>query len=244
MPHDRLAIIALTLALVALLLLVVSGLGYRNALWALPAAFTMVKWAAYLGIAGGLVALVGMFIARPVGRTTFLFAVAFLLAVVAAGIPWSLKRRAGQVPPIHDISTDTQDPPAFVAVLPLRANAKNSAAYGGDSVAALQHAGYPDITPIHLALPSDAAFQRARDAAAAMGWAMVATDSAAGRIEATATTRWFGFKDDIVIRVRGEGVRSRVDVRSVSRIGGSDVGTNAARIRAYAARLGGSSAGA
>ncbi|MDB4886048.1 MAG: hypothetical protein JWN79_1486 [Gemmatimonadetes bacterium] len=244
MNHTRLAIGALALALVALLLLTVSGLGYRTAMWTLPAAFTMVKWAAYLGIAGGAAALAGMFIARPVGRATSVFALAFLIAVIAAGIPWSFKRRAGQVPPIHDISTDTQDPPAFVAVLPLRATAKNPATYGGDGVAAKQHAGYPDIGPVHLTLPRDAAFQRAHDAAVAMGWEMVAADSAAGRIEATATTRWFGFKDDVVIRVRPEGAGSRVDVRSVSRVGGSDVGTNAARIRAYVARLGTASAGA
>jgi uncharacterized protein (DUF1499 family) len=81
------------------------------------------------------------------------------------------------------------------------------------------------------------AFRRAADAARAMGWEMVAADSAAGRVEATATTRWFGFKDDVVVRVRPDGAGSRIDVRSVSRVGGSDVGANAARIRAYLARV-------
>lgn len=242
MTHKRLATLALALALAGLLLLAASGLGYRQGMWSLPVAFTTLKWAAYLGAAGGLAALVGMFTARPVGRATAPFVLAFLLAVAAAGIPWSLKRHAGLVPPIHDISTDTKDPPPFVAVLPLRATAKNPAAYGGDSIAALQHAGYPDIAPVHLALPRDAAFQRAHDAATAMGWETVAVDSASGRIEATATTRWFGFKDDVVIRVRSDGDGSRVDVRSVSRIGGSDVGTNAARIRDYVARLRGAPA--
>jgi uncharacterized protein (DUF1499 family) len=65
----------------------------------------------------------------------------------------------------------------------------------------------------------------------------VAADSAAGRIEATATTRWFGFKDDVVIRIEPDPAGSRVDMRSVSRVGESDVGTNARRIRAYLARL-------
>jgi uncharacterized protein (DUF1499 family) len=65
----------------------------------------------------------------------------------------------------------------------------------------------------------------------------VAADSSAGRIEATATTPWFGFKDDVVIRVAPDPAGSRVDVRSVSRVGQSDVGTNARRIRAYLARL-------
>lgn len=157
--------------------------------------------------------------------------------VLAVGIAWGLKRMASHTPPIHDISTDTDDPPVFVAVLPLRASAKNSASYGGSRVAAIQHSAYPDIAPVHLALPRAAAFHRAYDAAVAMGWTMVASDSAAGRIEATATTRVFRFKDDIVIRVRGDGAGSRVDVRSVSRIGRGDLGANAARIRAYVARL-------
>jgi uncharacterized protein (DUF1499 family) len=74
-------------------------------------------------------------------------------------------------------------------------------------------------------------------AARAMGWEVVAADRASGRIEATDTTRFFGFKDDVVIRVQAAPGGSRVDVRSVSRVGGSDVGTNATRIRAYLARL-------
>ncbi|MEX2241047.1 MAG: DUF1499 domain-containing protein [Burkholderiales bacterium] len=71
-----------------------------------------------------------------------------------------------------------------------------------------------------------------------MGWEIVATDAAAGRIEATDTTFWFGFKDDVVIRVEGDGAGSRVDVRSVSRVGVGDVGANAKRIRAYLRALG------
>ena len=158
--------------------------------------------------------------------------------VLAVGILWSLKRFAERTPPIHDISTDTDDPPTFVAILPLRATASNRATYGGSRVAALQHAAYPDIAPVTLALSRDAAFHRAHDAAAAMGWMIVATDSAAGRIEATAATRVFRFKDDVVIRVRGDGARSRIDVRSVSRLGRGDLGVNAARIRAFVALLG------
>jgi len=78
---------------------------------------------------------------------------------------------------------------------------------------------------------------RALAAARASGWAIVAADSAAGRIEATATTAWFGFKDDVVVRVAPEGTGSRVDVRSVSRVGKSDVGANARRIREYLERV-------
>jgi uncharacterized protein (DUF1499 family) len=66
---------------------------------------------------------------------------------------------------------------------------------------------------------------------------VVASDPAAGRIEANETTRWFRFTDDVVIRVAPDGAGSRVDVRSVSRVGRSDFGVNAGRIRAYTAAL-------
>ena len=87
------------------------------------------------------------------------------------------------------------------------------------------------------ATPADA-FKRALQAARDMGWEIVAADAAAGRIEATDTTFWFGFKDDVVIRVEADGAGSRVDLRSVSRVGVGDVGANAARIRAYLRTLG------
>ncbi len=65
------------------------------------------------------------------------------------------------------------------------------------------------------------------------GWTIVASDPATGRIEASQTSRWFGFTDDIVIRVAAHGTGSRIDMRSLSRQGRSDFGVNAARIRAY-----------
>jgi uncharacterized protein (DUF1499 family) len=141
------------------------------------------------------------------------------------------------VPPIHDISTDLVDPPAFVAVLPLRADAPNSAIHGGAELAAAQRRAYPDITPVMLADTAASAHGRALAAARRMKWEIVAADVHSGRIEATATTFWFGFKDDIVIRISSIGGASRIDVRSVSRVGKSDVGANAARIRAYLASL-------
>jgi uncharacterized protein (DUF1499 family) len=164
-------------------------------------------------------------------------AAALLVGLVVAWIPWNGMRQARSLPPIHDISTDTADPPAFVAVLPLRADAPNSAEYAGEAIAEAQRAGYPDLAPVALPAPPADAFARALEAARAMGWEIVDADPASGRIEATDTTFWFGFKDDVVVRVRPEGDGSRIDVRSVSRVGGSDVGANAARIRGYIARL-------
>jgi uncharacterized protein (DUF1499 family) len=182
----------------------------------------------------GLLALALTRPRRP-ARATVLAALA--LSALAVGVPAALVRGARSVPPIHDITTDTQDPPAFVAVLPRRAGAPNPPEYAGDSVAAQQRRAYPDVRPLRLAVPPAEAFRRAEAAARAMGWEVVAADGAAGRVEATATTRWFGFKDDVVVRVRPEGDGSRVDVRSKSRVGMSDVGANARRIREYMGRL-------
>ncbi|MBV8030923.1 MAG: DUF1499 domain-containing protein, partial [Betaproteobacteria bacterium] len=151
------------------------------------------------------------------------------------GVIWGV--RAQSVPRIHDITTDMENPPVFAAVLPMRKGAENKADYGGKEVAEQQKAGYPDIQPLRLAVPPNVAFARAREAAQEMGWEIVASDPAQGRIEATDTTFWFHFKDDIVVRIAGDGAGSRVDVRSLSRVGRSDIGTNARRIRAYLARV-------
>lgn len=225
-------------AVFAALLLLLAGPGVRLGLWTFRLGFSMLRWGAYLGLAAAVVALLQLLWRRTRGPSPWPLLGALVLGLIAVGVPWYWLRLAERVPPIHDISTDTQDPPQFVAVLPLRAGAPNPATYGGDSVAMAQKQAYPDIGPLELAgATPGAAFDRALAAARHAGWAIVAADSAEGRIEATATTGWFGFKDDVVIRIRPDGSASRIDVRSVSRVGGSDVGTNARRIRSYLRRV-------
>jgi uncharacterized protein (DUF1499 family) len=109
----------------------------------------------------------------------------------------------------------------------------NPVDYEGAKVSDLQRKAYPDIGPFDLAVARDAAFDRALEAARQMGWSIVAADKTAGRIEASEKSRWFGFTDDIVVRVIAEEGGSRVDVRSVSRQGRGDFGVNAARVRHY-----------
>ncbi|MES2562218.1 MAG: DUF1499 domain-containing protein, partial [Pseudomonadota bacterium] len=116
---------------------------------------------------------------------------------------------------------------------PIRRNTPNGPEYGGEKIASQQQAAYPDIQPRLLESPPAAAFDRALKAARNMGWEIIAAVREEGRIEATATTRWFRFKDDVVIRVQPQGTGSRIDVRSKSRLGRSDLGANAKRIRAY-----------
>jgi uncharacterized protein (DUF1499 family) len=161
---------------------------------------------------------------------------ALLAGLVAVGVPFEFQRRARTVPPIHDISTDLENPPTFDAIVPLRADAPNSLERSSE-VTELQRQGYPDLAPLTLPVPLDQAFGRALAVAQQEGWQILAADNSTGRIEATDTTRWFGFKDDIVVRLTPWGAGTRVDIRSVSRIGRSDIGTNARRIRQYLDRL-------
>ena len=106
-----------------------------------------------------------------------------------------------------------------------------------EAIASQQREAYPDLQPVTVEMPPAQAFERALATVQDMGWELVATEADAGRIEATDTTFWFGFKDDVVIRVKPAGGGSRIDIRSLSRVGGGDVGTNAKRIRDYVAAL-------
>ena len=225
--------LAVALGVVSLLALGAAGPLHHLGLLGLTAAFAVLKWALYGTVATLVLAVVAMIVAarRRFGMSTAV--TALVLALVAIGSLGALVWKAAGAPPIHDVTTDTEHPPPFVAVLPLRAAALNPAEYGGPAIAAQQHRGYADIMPLSLNVPPNLAFDRALAAARAMAWELVASDPASGRIEATDTTFWFGFKDDIVIRVTPAPIGSRVDVRSVSRVGGSDIGTNAARIRKY-----------
>lgn len=225
------------LAVVAAGLLLCAGSGTRFGVWPYQTGFAVMRWSAYVGLAAGALALIALGVPKLRGRAAAGLAVALVAGIGVAWVPWEFLRRAQSVPPIHDISTDLENPPLFVAILPLRAGASNTAAHGGKEIAEQQRKGYPEIRPLMLVAPPADAFATARAAAEGMGWEIVAADAAAGRIEATATTPWFGFKDDIVIRIVPAGAGSRLDMRSVSRVGRNDIGVNARRIREYFARL-------
>ena len=224
--------------MLGLLLLGIAGPLYRIGVLSLPNAFTLLRWAAYVGIAAIVLAIPPAFIGYARGqRVRVLIAALGLLGGAAAfGVPFQLQQSARSAPPIHDITTDLENPPAFDALVPLRAEAPNSLDRPA-TLAQLQREGYPDLAPVTLAMPMDQAYDRALAVAQDAGWRIVTADKASGRIEATDTTRWFGFEDDIVVRLTPWGSGTRVDVRSVSRIGRSDIGTNARRIRQYLADL-------
>ena len=225
------------LAVLSALALAASGFGARFGMWDFRFGFQLLRWSLYAGLATAALALVALAAPRlRAGRASSLVA-AIVIGLGVAYLPWQWWKVARALPPINDITTDTANPPAFVAILPLRAGAPASADYPGAETAAHQQRAYPDIRPVDLGVPPDAAFARALDAARSFGWTISATDAASGRIEATATTPWFGFKDDVVIRVTPMAGGSRVDIRSHSRVGKGDLGTNAKRVREFIAKL-------
>ena len=217
----------LALALLALLLLAASGPGVRFDAWSWRVGLGLFRWAAYLALAAVLLAAAALALpdVRRAGMRLPLAALLVGAAVFSA--PFQFLQAARSVPPINDITTDTERPPAFMT-----ASHPNPRDF-----APRQRAAYPDLRGATLPLAPREAFGRALAAAEAMGWEVVGRDGEAGRIEAVATTGWFGFKDDVAIRVRAQAGGSRVDVRSRSRVGRSDLGTNARRIRAYLERL-------
>lgn len=169
-----------------------------------------------------------------------------LLGSISAGLAWWIPetfRPPEGTPPIHDIATDPYRPLQFDAIAPLRADAPNSMEYGaGDNMDArrliqLTQQAYPDIVPQRFDESVATVFDRALAAAESLGWEIVKADVNEGWIEATDTTFWFRFKDDIVIHITVDGNESVLNARSLSRVGVSDVGKNAARLREFFALL-------
>ena len=213
---------------------VAAPLGYRVGITPLGLAFLL--------LAAGvlLIALsVGVLGARMVSRRGLpeRTAVAALVAAVVVGaLPVKTLISASGAPPIHDVTTDTENPPAFVAAVTL--NAPGRTDYEGPALAERQRAAYPDLRPAELPVEPADAFRRALALVRRMGWELLATDPDTFRIEATDRSFWFGFEDDVVVRITAAGeAGSRVDVRSLSRVGVGDLGVNAARVRAFVAAL-------
>lgn len=163
---------------------------------------------------------------------------AIFIGAALLGYPAYLGYKAYTLPPIYDISTDVLDPPAFDAVRRLRSRATNPAQYAGLYAAEQQREAYPDVAPLELSVPAKQAYDHALAMVNKRRWLVLDArepqpNRRDGRIEAVARTAIMGFRDDVVIRIRGVDESSRVDVRSSSRYGSHDLGSNASRITAF-----------
>lgn len=236
-----LAKLGCALALLSAALLITIALAMRWGAIASPRdAFGLMEWVVYGGAGAGLVALVGCALAirRNQPLDIAVGVAGLIVAFLVVWVPYSNRVALRASPRLSDITTDTRTPPAFVKALELReaAKARNPATYS-PAKAKLQAAHYPDIGPLRLPVPPEVAFDRSLRAARALRWTVAAADKAEGRIEAHETSPFFGFVDDVVVRVRADGEGSRVDVRSSSRIGRRDASVNANRVRRFLAAV-------
>ncbi|MEL6363350.1 MAG: DUF1499 domain-containing protein [Pseudomonadota bacterium] len=250
--------IAIIVAVVGAGAIAAAGLGHRFGVWDLKVAFGILHHmtsvpgtsfsfptAVSISALGGVLSLVGFVLALVAGPRG-LAAPALAAAVLGAGAVAPLLNMQTQLnanPFIHDVTTDFADPPQIVAAADLpRANPPD---YLGDEsvrksdppTAELQREAFPDIQPALYEAPTDVVYEAALRVVQSFGWEVLDADAERGVIEAADTSLWFGFVDDIIVRVRATETGARVDVRSKSRVGGSDLGVNAARVRKFLDRL-------
>ena len=234
----KLAVVGLVVAVGAGLVQAAAGPGRQLGYWDHSFGFKLLEWGGYAGVAAAGASLIGLFFAWGVGRSRLVTVgiIGVVLGALIAYWPWQLNRSFREPPPLYDITTDTANPPPYVATLELRKGARLPADYPAN-FANQQQQAYPDIRPMIRKEPPDQAFARALRAARAMGWNVHTAVPAEGRIEAVAKTFWFGFEDDVVIRVAAIDGGSRIDMRSTGRIARRDGGTNAKRVKAYMEKL-------
>jgi uncharacterized protein (DUF1499 family) len=232
--------LSLAAAVLCLLMMVLSPIGYRLGWWGVPVALLqMIKWGVFAGIAAATIGAIVLIFARGPMRSSAIkpAILGLLLSLAPVAFPLFQYSKVKSLPLIHDITTDTVNPPAFVALAEARKAAPNGLVYKAAENVAPQKQAYADIVPFDSKLSPVELFAKAEATARAMKLDIATASAIEGRIEAVATTLFYGFKDDIVIRIVARDGGSRLDIRSMSRVGKSDVGANAARIRQFVAQL-------
>lgn len=221
--------------LLSLIILVAAPLLSRVGILPFMSGFIGIAIAAVLALIAAIVALVRMApVLRDQGKTHLLGAV--VLGLLIPGYLFFLFSGARAVPPLHDITTNLDNPPQFETIAGRKYGDKRL--FTAVQRRALHETGYRGLGALMVDADVKTATAAALSAINAMGMNVAASDLAGGRIEATDTTFWFGFKDDVVVRVEPnlEG-GSIIDVRSVSRVGIGDVGANAKRIKAIQSKV-------
>ena len=209
-----------------------SGIGYANEFFDLNTAFLLLRYAVFVCIAMVVLALFSAFLAKKNGSTPRMV-ISLVLFILCSGVALNVfmqVKTARSVPFIHDVTTDLVNVPEFSVLNPQNPRVENWLEKHKE--------GYADLTSITLDMDVEAVITKAAEISEGFGWNVASVDHAGGRLEVTETTLWFQFKDDMVVRVTAnESGGSIVDARSVSRVGGSDIGVNAKRIRKLFAAL-------
>ena len=227
--------------IVGAVLLPTAALGSRLGIWPFTVGLPMLAVGVLLAIMALLVGVARFAVsARRSAKSEYpALTIGIVLGLLVVGFVGSLLSTAAGAPAIHNISTDLDDPPAFRAVVEHRQGA-NPHAYdarqqieNAGTLGELQRSAFPDLTTLRSSMGVSEAVDRSVAVLESMGLEIVQVDRENGIVEATDTTFWFGFKDDVVVRLRPSDDATLVDVHSVSRVGGGDLGLNAQRIRTF-----------
>lgn len=233
--------ILFALSIAAVLVFLFSGYGYQWEIWSLGTAFTLLTNSAFASIGLIILNLIALFLVYKSGyrKGYLLILVGLILVSVVFGIARYWQLQAQSYPPIHDITTNLDDPPEFNMLVDVRqaADAPNPPEYAGEETARSQREAYPDLVSLYLTASFSEVFNSVLSLVESRGWELVNADRENGIVEATETLPWFGFNDDVIVRIEPIDNEIRVDVRSKSRIGRSDLGVNANRIRDFLSDL-------
>lgn len=226
----------LRLSLIVLLAFPLAVLGSRIGLYDFRLGFDIWRYALYASVA---VFALGVIVALWQRNSTPLSSKAARNAALLALLPIVLLGSqlvtARSVPPIHNISTDVVNPPQFDKVVALRSEGSNPLTYDIAALAEVQQQAYPNVNTLITEDEPAVAYGKSLQIVEGLGWQLVSSDESSGIIEATETTLLWGFKDDVVIRISRKAGVTAVDLRSVSRVGVSDLGANAKRIEEFLA---------
>ena len=227
-PISIIAMLGLITAVTAVIMAGTAVYGYRGAELHFVTAINNFEWGAYTAGVAIILSFAGLWIVRPRGtrRGLLLGLIGLILSLPLVIFILNFEYAARAYPPINDITTDTQDPPTFWDV-------PNPVTYPGDQVAELQRQGYPNLKHLEVAMEPAQVFKLASIVARDMGWEVVANNISDMQIEAVTTSFIFGFEDYVLIRLQDSNGHTRVDMRSYSRLGRIDRGTNAKHIRTY-----------
>jgi len=244
----RVTALAAMLCFGSVLVALVMSVGAGQGFWHFRVGLNALRYCFYAAAGGAGLGVVALLLSRRIGKLLIIN----LLALVVAGAfllyLGSLARTARSLPPIHDITTNLQDLPQFSRLRVREDNYKSVEKTDRDDLRPLApeerwrtlHAeAYSDLRTVRLPIPVAETVERAERLARDRGWEIARADPQAGVLEATDTSLFFRFKDDVVLRARpaAGGAGTEVDMRSISRVGGSDVGMNAKRIRSFLADL-------
>ncbi len=242
----RLSWLAAVLVVGGIAAAIIGALGSGRELWDFRVGFKFLRWSFYAVAAGGVLAIVAAIAARRgAARLAIVNLVILGIALAYCLYMGNMYRSARAAVPIHDVTTNVDDYPRFYRLTVREDNLSAIPDLGRRDLAALpprerwkavHRIAYPDLQSIRLQGEVDQIVRRAEALARERGWEVVTVDPREGVVEAVDTSRWFRFKDNVIVRVRplsDQAGAAMVDMRSISRVGVSDTGVNARRIRDF-----------